>query len=160
MHRGFSKKMLVQGFTIVELVAVLLITGIIAAVVMPRFIGRNSFDEMGFFDQSLNMVRYAQKLAIAQRRTVWVNLDAASNTICLSYDTTLPTCTTEPTPKVVDPANDQWFSKSAPNNVTLATTASFSFSPLGRPNLANNLTITITNAGSFVVERETGYVHL
>jgi hypothetical protein len=30
---------------------------------------------------------------------------------------------------------------------------------LGRPSLAANLTVTISGAGSFVVERETGYVH-
>jgi MSHA pilin protein MshC len=159
MSRTLLKKQYLHGFTIVELVAVLLITGILAAVVMPRFVQRNTFDEMGFFDQSLNMVRYAQKLAIAQRRTVWVNMDAASNKICLTYDTTLPTCHAAPTPAVLDPASNQWFVKTAPNGVTLATTSSFSYSPLGRPSLAANLTVSISGAGSFVVERETGYVH-
>jgi MSHA pilin protein MshC len=159
MSRTFLKKQDLHGFTIVELVAVLLITGILAAVVMPRFVQRNTFDEMGFFDQSLNMVRYAQKLAIAQRRTVWVNMHAASNRICLSYDTSLPTCNAAPTPAVLDPANNQWFVKTAPNGVTLATTSSFSYNPLGRPSIAAKLTVTISGAGSFVVERETGYVH-
>ena len=159
MSRTFLRKMYLHGFTIVELIAVLLITGILAAVVIPRFIDRNSFDQMGFFDQSLSMVRYAQKLAIAQRRTVWVNMDAISNRLCLSYDSALATCAAAPSPAVLDPATNLWFVKTAPKGVALATTASFSYSPLGRPSLLANLTVTITGAGSFVVERETGYVH-
>lgn len=53
------------GFTIVELVMTIVIMGILAAVVGPRFFDRQGLDERLFFEHTLAAVRYGQKLAIA-----------------------------------------------------------------------------------------------
>lgn len=49
----------------VELIVVIVIAGILAAVVGPRFFDRQVFDERLFFEESLSAARYAQKLAVA-----------------------------------------------------------------------------------------------
>jgi MSHA pilin protein MshC len=54
-----------RGFTIVELVMTIMIMGILAAVVGPRFFDRQVFDERLFFEDALAAVRYGQKLAVA-----------------------------------------------------------------------------------------------
>ena len=66
-----------NGFTLVELVTILILVGILAVAVMPRFADRGGFDARGFYDGSLATLRYAQKSAIAQRRNVCVAFSAA-----------------------------------------------------------------------------------
>jgi MSHA pilin protein MshC len=69
------------GFTLVELVIVLILSSVLAVYAVPRLINTSDFYARGFHDQSLAYLRFAQKTAIAQRRTVCVDL--SSNTIRL-----------------------------------------------------------------------------
>ena len=60
------------GFTMVELIMVIVIVGVLAAVAASRFFVRTGFDVAAFAEQVRAMARYAQKLAVAQNRVVWV----------------------------------------------------------------------------------------
>ncbi|MCX7218661.1 MAG: type II secretion system protein [Burkholderiales bacterium] len=146
-----------DGFTLIELVMVLVLVGILSIAIIPRFASKNAFDARGYFDQSISMVRYAQKLAIAQRRDVFVNV--TGNSICLTYvgDTT---CSTSVVNQVVSPDERTWFRKPAPSGMSFAAASSFSFNALGQP--SSGQTINFTGDGvttKITVERETGYVH-
>ncbi|MDH1054161.1 pilus assembly FimT family protein [Aquipseudomonas alcaligenes] len=72
-----------RGFTMVELIMVIVILGILAAVVGPRFFDRQVFDERLYFEQSLSAVRYAQKLALSSGCPVRAQVGAAG--YALSY---------------------------------------------------------------------------
>ena len=149
------------GFTLIELVVVIIILAILAVVAYPR-LNTRTFDTVGFHQEALSAVRYAQKEAIAKRRVVCVNLGA--NSVAVSYASNAGAfiCDAALTsPRGVSP-----FNITASGGVTLSPMVNFFFDPLGRPLDAANTnsaqrTITITGDGtrSFVIEAETGYVH-
>jgi len=144
-----------RGFTLVELLLVMVIAGILAAVAVPRLVGRSSFDTRGFADQVAATVRFAQKLAVSQRREVFVHLAPGNATLC--YSAIVP-CTS-PAP---GPGGEKPYTLSAPSGVTIASPlAALRFDAVGRPNLAARLDIQVVGSGTYTVrvERETGYVH-
>ena len=67
-----------KGFTLIELIVVIVIIGIIAITVIPRFTNKSNFEARGYYDSTLAMFQYAQKSAVAQRRTVCVAIAASS----------------------------------------------------------------------------------
>ena len=157
---------LLAGFTLIELIMVMILVGILSVTIMPRFANKSAFEGRGFVDQSLTMVRYAQKVAIAQRTNVFVNINAT--TICLTYVADANCASTTQSEKVfaLSPmplASDQsWMKKNAPTGSAFVTPISFSFSALGKPSLASTTVINMTvdsAAQTMTVERETGYVH-
>lgn len=153
-----------KGFTLVEMVVTLIIVGILAVFAVPRLFDIGDFDARGYHDQALAMLRYAQKTAIAQRTSVFVNIDSGGGTICLTYAAD-PTCASGT--GVLNPADNRWFSKAVPAGVTLSNSQSFFFSGLGRPQpdatvLGPVIAFNIIYDGvsrPIRVERETGYVH-
>ena len=66
-----------RGFTLIELVAVLVIMGIVAAVVAPRFSNNTAFSERGYADELAAALRYARRIAVASACNVRFTVDAA-----------------------------------------------------------------------------------
>jgi MSHA pilin protein MshC len=161
--QGGVMKSVVQktaGFTLVELVTILVIVGILAVFATPRFVDRTGFESRGFYDQAQSTVRYAQKIAISQRQSppkpaVFVVI--AANGIRVCYDAACAT-------PVVDPTTGAAMAVNAPNGIAL-TPATFSYDGSGAPSIAAQLAIGVTSAGvgdinrTFFVEAQTGYVH-
>lgn len=144
-----------RGFTLPELVMTIVIIGILAALVAPRFSSSRGFASRGFYDEAQAVVRFAQKTAIAWRRPVTVcvaatEISAISNANCAA-PATLP-----------HPTSGGVVRALAPDGITLGPVGSFSFDGLGRPSAATTivLTSTITDdpARQILVAAETGYV--
>ncbi|HYM34276.1 MAG TPA: prepilin-type N-terminal cleavage/methylation domain-containing protein, partial [Steroidobacteraceae bacterium] len=60
-----AERVLHAGYTLVELVAVIVILVIVAAIVGPKFFGTQVFSERGYADELASAMRYAQKIAVA-----------------------------------------------------------------------------------------------
>jgi MSHA pilin protein MshC len=69
-----------RGFTLIELVACLLIVGVLAALGGPRFFETQPFDERGYADELASAMRYAQNIAVASQCNVSVAVTLAGYT--------------------------------------------------------------------------------
>jgi MSHA pilin protein MshC len=136
------------GFTLIELVMVLVILSIIGITVAPRFSDNAVFQARGFADQVLATLRYAQKTAIAQHQNVCVTLSAT--TVTLTIDAT---CSTD-----LNLPDRQNNILTAPTDVTLSPAPiTLIFDALGRATAA---TITVSGVAlPITVVAETGYVY-
>ena len=135
-----------RGFTLVELIVVLILVGILAVAVLPKFANQLTFKTRGFADQALVTLQYARKVAVASRRNVCVVV-SGGNTLTLTMATlagSAQTCSAS----VILPAS---------STNTLQTPSSVSFSGAfsiifdgqgraldsGRVLLATNATVSI-----------------
>lgn len=145
------------GFTLVELVVTIVVLSIIAVVAIPRFADNRTFDSRGFHDRATATVRYAQKLAVAQRRAIFVCV----NTIAGQIKVSSASGCAVPLADISGTA----LSVAAPSGITLSSTAGeFSFlGGLGQTAAQVTITLNSTIAAdptrTIVVENETGYVH-
>ena len=149
-----------SGFTLVELITVMIIIGIMAVAVLPRFTNRQNFDTRGFFDQVKAAVQYARKAAIAERRNVCVVI--AGNTFTITQGLTFNAACSVPLKNPATGADFTNMSATSTNTssagITLTATSSpINFDAQGSTTTAS--TVTVGGTLSFVVEANTGYVH-
>ena len=155
----------IAGFTMVELITVMIMIGIMAAVVIPRFDLLTGYDSRGMRDQTIATLRYAQKSAIAQRRHVCAVIDASSDialTIAPNFSDSTPTCplaTALTYPGKGCPSSKPNQTICRPDRVTtVLQTRTILFDPNGRP-VSGSGDITVSDATSITVEPESGHVH-
>lgn len=177
-RRALRTGSLRNGFTMVELVTVMVVMGILGAIGASRFFDDKAFTGRAYADQAKSLVRYAQKLAIAQNRLVFVRATPAGFAVCFKANcasaaelafapggsnsgstATRAGCTLNNTYVA------NWLCEGTPANVVVTGVAPgdvFSFDRMGRPSFAVPLTLTFTSGTSvyqFTVDSETGYVH-
>ncbi len=133
---------------------VMVVVGILAVFVAPRFFDAGIFRSQGFADQVQASLRYAQKVAIAQRRFVCAAFTANSVTLTTGGTAACGTALQSPT-------GDPSYVVNAPANTSFAAVpANFSFDAQGRPSFAANVAIAVADAANpITIEAETGYVH-
>lgn len=167
-----------SGFTLVELVMTLIIVGILAAMVGPRFSGQHGFEERGFYDEAIAALRYAQKSAVAQRRPVCVTVEEKKLSLSIKNDfgsicgdMTPSSSLSGPdgrTPYTIDATEnaddpryrnaDVKFGMVTVNGAATTFPVTLMFLPSGSPASAASLTVS-DHPSPIVVEAQTGYVH-
>lgn len=156
-----------RGFTIIELIVTMMIIGIMGVAVMSRFSDRGVFEAQGLRDETQSLLRYAQKAAIAQRRTVCVHFSANQAWLTIRNAAGSTACEAHGAPTAGAPDDETLLASptgAVPFTVTAGTStgyapvpAAFHFDAAGRP--SGSRTISITGADPVTVEAETGYVH-
>lgn len=142
----------------VELVTVMVVIGILGSVAAARFFQRQAFDAAAYTDQGRALVRYGQKVAIAQNRPVHVRLDGSSIALCFdegcahrvtapggnnsAASTTLANCG----------GSDTWACEGLPNGLSYAVTPSnpgtFYFDAMGEPFMPADIQPTLASSFS------------
>lgn len=137
------------GFTLIELVLVVVLVGILSAVVAPQ-LTMSGIDGRNFFDRTFNSIRFAQKLAMAQRRPTYVCI--GSNSVAVGFATGCAAAANDPGGGTID------FNNSAVSMSALE----FSFDAQGQVAAQHDITVNVDNGDSYKlrVESNTGYVHV
>jgi len=139
-----------RGFTMVELITVMVIAGVLASFALPYFTDRAKFNSRGFHDQVISTLRYAQKAAIAQNRFICVAFTA--NSIAVNYGND-NTCASG---VLASPSGTPYPIENS--NISVASTQNpLWFDALGKPQAS--AVITVQNTAPITIELETGYVH-
>ena len=151
-----------MGFTLIELIMVIIMLGILSVFAAPRIFSSDGLNARGFHDETLAFLRYAQKSAIAQRRTVCVAFTSTSATLSIASTAATVSCDTG----LRGPRGDSPGTISAKTGTAYSTMPmDFNFDGLGQPVngvgiLADVQTIQVNNAANTImVEAVTGYVH-
>ncbi|WP_195763658.1 pilus assembly FimT family protein [Duganella guangzhouensis] len=183
-----SFRPLQAGFTIVELVTVIIVMGILGAVAVGRFHDNTTFDNRAYADQAKTIIRYAQKLAIAQNRNIFVQSNGNSFAVCSgaacggSEVIATPAGTnsgSSATKTYCQQAGGYaalWMCEGRPSTVTVSSNTSrpefgsggyFFFDAMGRPYNRDgtdmaSMVLTFASGGNslrLTIEAETGYAH-
>jgi len=152
-----TKKQL--GFTLIELIMVILMLSILSATAMPKFFEKDVFAERAFFSDTLNAIRYAQKLAVTTGCNVQVSISSNSYTLTRQGTSSSTSCSGSTYNLAIPhPSSDASTYSGSETDVTLTSSVSpFYFYPLGTA--SHDVTLTINGTKTIQVIKETGLVY-
>lgn len=135
------------GFTVIELIVVLLLAAILAATVLPD-LNLETFRQIGGVQQATAAIRFAQKQAIVSGCQVDVVI--SGNNCNLNWNG----CTSSAIPNP-STGNTNFCRDSNPG---ASPAVSFSFNNLGEP-ISGQQTLVFANGRTLNVEANTGFVY-
>jgi len=145
------------GFSLFEFIIVIVLLGILSVFAFSSLFDQDKFAARGFFDDTVNAVRFAQKLAISTGCEVRVATNASGyqllqSSACTASDFANP---------VVNPSNrgNSYQNLDIPSGFNLSPATTVTFNALGIPGSDETFTLTDgTTSYSFTLSGETGLV--
>lgn len=138
----------ISGFTLVELIVVILITGILSISVAPRFFGVSSYEDRKASDELITALRHTQQMAMNRGGDIQLILTATNFTVqrsslvnkeLRSPDGLIPYVKIFPTNVNVSPV---------PKTIT--------YNRLGRPDAGHTINV---GTQTITIEEVTGYAY-
>ena len=136
------------GYTLLELMAILIIVGILAAVLAPRFLGTSGFTGQTTADKLLAAARYAETLA--QNQGVTTALTVGANSFSVTQGGVAVVSPTLQSAHLVIPL---------PAGVTITPQTTVNFVRPGIPSATPTFTITGTGFKASLYVTTTGYIY-
>lgn len=147
---GATSRRAGRGFTMIELVVVMVVMGILSALAAPRLVQRSALSERGVSDRVKSLLRQARGLAIAQQRDVCVLLAVPQAS---AVYVAAGACAAAQA--VQDPVGGGPLVVEVPADVLLGGATTVRFNARGQLVPAANLNVTV-GAQTLTVYRETG----
>jgi MSHA pilin protein MshC len=146
------------GYSIVELVLVMVIIAILGVAAGPRFFNNTTFDERSYLDELAASLRYAQKIAVASGCRVRAEITAGGYSLTQQAPQAGhcdPTDGSFPVPVLL--STGQSMSGTAPSGVAASPAVTLVYDALGRTNLVTNQALTV-GPRTLVIQAESGLV--
>jgi MSHA pilin protein MshC len=145
------------GFSLFELIIVIVLLSILSVYSLSSLFDQDEFAARGFFDDTVNAVRFAQKLAISTGCEVRVAINASDyqllqSSTCSASDFVNP---------VANPANRglNYQNLNMPSGFSLSPATTITFNALGVPGSDEVITLTDGSTSySFNLSGQTGLV--
>ncbi|CAN7384188.1 prepilin-type N-terminal cleavage/methylation domain-containing protein [Pseudoduganella sp. LjRoot289] len=150
-----------QGFTIVELITVMVVIGVLSAVALPMLTsGGNGMAGAAFRNELASTLRYAQKSAVSHRRLVCANVTTSAVSLTIAQAANQTACDTQ----LQGPDGSEVASRDAAVTATGGLVGMIYFQPGGTisTNGAGTATaagvINVTGQPAINIQGATGYV--
>lgn len=147
-----------SGFTLVELVGIIVIVGVLAVTVLPRVAGLGQFQGAAFREQTAAALRHAQKTAVSHRRLVCATVNANAVTLTIAATNPAAGCGAA---VLAGPDGNAAFASSSANQITSGTGV-IRFQPSGlvtnNAGVVSDFSLTFANARAISITGATGHV--
>jgi prepilin-type N-terminal cleavage/methylation domain-containing protein len=149
-----------RGFTLPELVAVLVVAGVLAAVALPRFDAGLAIRHDAWHDEVVSALRFARQTAVSHRRLVCATVGTASVTLSIAATNPASACSAA----LPGPDGGAAYASTTVGSASLSPAGMLYFQPSGRVtsdgagNSVSSRTITIAGSDTVTVIGETGHV--
>jgi len=120
-----------NGFTLIELITTIILVGVLSATAIPKLFNYSVYQQRTLFDDTLNAIRYAEKLAVATSCNVMVQITGNQYTVLRPTLTDRSKCTsttnTDFTLAVSRPGTSETSYQNSVSGISLTSTAQYIF---------------------------------